>query len=162
MKQIIRTNWKERSKMMMGMEPVMQMTQRMTCPGCGQVSGDDGKLEHGFDCPYSQRNSVYLRLTELEKKYYDCPECGESRCVDLNEMDFFECRRCRTQFSGSELADCKNPKEACLFRGEEWPKWVFVLERKGEGKFRNNVLIADLKANISRAEKRIQCLDRSR
>lgn len=138
------------------------MTQRMTCPECKQVSGDDGKLEHDSDCPYWQRNSAYLQLTELEKEYYDCPKCGEYRCVHVNERDFFECRRCRAQFSRSELADRKKPKEAYLFRGEELAIRVFILENKGEGKFCNNALIANLKANMTRAEERIQCFDRDR
>ena len=93
------------------------------CPACG-------KTECGHDCPG-------LRLKNLRdcQKRLICPVCPEN-AVDINTSDYYECRKCHTQFS-TGFADSENPERTFL----DDPKCddliqVSILKKKGREKIR--------------------------
>lgn len=72
-----------------GMYANTRIIQAIKCPVCGQKEG------HAPGCLQAQLDHL-LTL----QRHMPCPKCGE-RQVAVNSDDFFECRKCNTQFSTS-------------------------------------------------------------
>ncbi len=118
-----------------------RLRQIARCPHC------DGTVEeHSEGCPV-------LRLESLRdrQKHIHCPKCN-SKSVDANKSDFYECRACHTQYSlvsGPKVT----AETAVLVIDEDAPitvgvRTVYVLAEKGKGEFPYDEIIADLRKRL--------------
>lgn len=116
-----------------GMSPIIAMV--IPCPICQQWPCHP-------ECPYDN-----LMRTARNHHRLDCPTCGKHE-VDRNEMDFWECRSCHTQFCSSGIADTANPQKLLLITNLDsldGYEWVYVMEKKGKKKFPHDQLVKNLK-----------------
>jgi len=94
--------------------------------------------EHSSECPQG-----HIQNLHEWRERYNCPKCGAEITVELNKIDLFECRDCKTQFS-LIYSTSKEVERAVLQRcmGVEeegdhpYPLTVIVLSFKGSGEFR--------------------------
>ncbi len=121
----------------MRLEMGMGLEHQMLCIIC-----DEPMPDHKSDC-------VALRCEEEAERRIEhkCPACRKW-AVGLNDGDYFECRKCNTQFSASMVCAGEDPdtleKAFILKRNDEWPIEVLVMKNKGIGKFPHDEKLAQL------------------
>lgn len=130
---------------MLSMSHGMGFRQICRCTICGESVED-----HATDCPQGQ-------LENLQNEHWvmQCTEC-KVVAVDINIHDFFECRRCHTQFcSGSHMdhgqrkVTLEHPQTCELIQ-------VVVLEAKGDGRFKFDEQMMRARKAIDLARKRTE------
>ena len=115
----------------------------MPCPACGKT-----ECEH--DCP-----RLLLKKLLDEKKRLICPICNEM-AVDINTSDYYECRKCHTQFS-TGVADFENPKKTILDDpGCDDLLYVSILNKKGQGKMRIDEAVKLAQKRYNNAIKKVK------
>lgn len=131
--------------MSMGLNLRLRLTLR--CEVCGEYvdeSASNGGHAHG--CPAFAREVLAKAI-----KRWSCPQCPGS--CELDEDDFFQCRKCKTRYSSGEIGDVPEPAnlpETILFyRGpdDDMPSHtkVRVLHHKGLGVFKPDRTLEELR-----------------
>ena len=103
---------------------IQRVIATIACPACEHEEG------HAEDCPRKQ-------LDEPLKDKHNCPECRATSSVEINAMDFLECRRCHIQFGRTDgLSEGSIVKKTHMYfrRERDWLP-VNVFELKGTGNF---------------------------
>lgn len=116
----------------------MEMVMTVPCPVCHAHNG------HNEGCERAGIERLNKLNTSLE-----CPKCI-SGTVGVNELDFYECRVCRVQFSSSPVSDTEKPENSVLLdpkKGETIE--VRVMQARGEGKFPIDEAITKLRKRIA-------------
>jgi len=120
----------------------MEMTQTQTlrrlqlCSICNQ-----GMDDHDVNCPFTHFEAAQSKLLN-----WTCPACRAPE-LDRNNMDWFECRKCRKQFSAGIVAG-KNASEdlpvTFIFphTGPQGHIKVVEMEELGSGNFPTDKLVA--------------------
>jgi len=125
----------------------MEMKIALVCPLCGTT--DDEK--HADDCLIGILKTFQKTIINTT-----CPLCGGSTTV--NQDDFFECRKCHTQFCRSNIVDSPNPEHSVLqIRGQLVA--VNVLVQKGKGNFHKDKHLEKLQEQVEAALKEKDRLD---
>jgi hypothetical protein len=124
--------------MKLEMRPILGQYQK--CPAC------DGYLhDHDEDCPQGKLTVFCREMALRERK---CPKCYEGR-VAVNKTDFYECRRCHVQFSAGLVAGGEDPaKLERTYLLADDAIGVLVMRNKGDGKFRDDEIVAMLRKEI--------------
>ena len=122
------------------MNMVVKNMVYIKCPVCGSPQG-----EHADDCPQAE----YNRLSALQS-FGLCPKCLENG-IDVNADDFWECRKCHTQFSGSGFGDTAEPEKTMTDNKDGQMITVIVLKAKGKGDFPIDKALASLQEQINKA-----------
>ncbi len=103
--------------------------------------------EHVDDCPVGR-----IERARLQQKHIPCPECDE-RAVDVNQSDFYECRKCHEQFCAGDYGEKADRKIVFLDDpAKEDLVLCFVLKKKGDGNFPLDKLIERLENQIKELE----------
>lgn len=116
----------------------------MECKVCYQSMED-----HASDCPQGRLNQVIQN-----ERSGKCPLClGKTQ---INKGDFWECRKCKTQFCSGAIVPGMAPRTKRNFHemesGEDFIR-VVELPDKGHGKFKIDEMIAFLREEIKRVKK---------
>jgi len=134
--------------LMVGMYMGIRLFQGIACRAC------DGFLhEHEEGCPQDKLTKF---CQEAALHEYRCPKCIGR--VAVNKGDFYECRKCRTQFSSGPACgeDVETLDIAFLMNDTDDYVKVAVMTSKGQGKFRNDEIIKALRQAVKRAVRRRQ------
>lgn len=116
------------------------MFQGIKCRAC------DGYMhDHEAECP--QRKLADF-CEESSRREHRCPKCHRGD-VALNKADFFECRKCHTQFSTSPACgeDAETLEHTYLLA--DTAIRVVVMTLKGDGKFMDDAVIAMLRRDVT-------------
>jgi len=97
--------------------------------------------DHAENCPH--RFTQYWVNRKLVIK---CPECGGS--VDINTDDFYECRKCHTQYSHSSLYGEDKGVVLLDFKNDKTIP-CHTLKEKGRGQITVDI-------ELAKAEKRVK------
>lgn len=109
--------------MIIGMSMSHGVMQIIRCEFCGSPDG-----EHAPGCLHAQLDHL-----ESLQRHIPCPNCGE-RAIGMNSDDYYECRKCSTQYStgaAGKDAPCHfldDPRASDLLVAAE-------LSYKGQGNF---------------------------
>lgn len=127
---------------MMGMGIRLEQRMILECTACGRSMSD-----HAQDCPQGALERLWNSVPRGR-----CPACHKADVLP-NRADFFECRRCRVQFSRGQACgeDCGNLKVRFLdIAGETDLVQVVRMDTPGTGDFpileRSELLRAKVKA----------------
>lgn len=131
---------------MVSMKLVLEPRQVLLCSHCDRPFGEEHDKS---DCPRAQ----IARLAQTRREY-PCPVCakrGDRGRVEVNAVDYFECRECHTQFSASETVCGEDPDTldtAHLLDTtyENRAIKVLVMKNPGEGKFKVDLAIQKIKS----------------
>jgi len=90
--------------------------------------------DHASGCPVGRLAALFAA-----EQSGPCPECRIGH-VTVNRMDFYECRKCHTQFCVSEVCGGEDPatlKTALIDITGADPYYglVYVMKNKGNGDF---------------------------
>jgi hypothetical protein len=104
-------------------------------------AGDGNPEHHEPNCP----RAALQRLCNTPGKriILSCPRCSKT-AIEINTSDFFECRKCHTQYSasitpGHITATLPHTRLIDWDRDDVVP--VAILPERGEGKFRFDRMI---------------------
>jgi len=125
----------------------LRLFQGIACHAC------DGFLhEHEEGCPQDMLTKFCQEAVLHE---YRCPRCFAGR-VAINKGDFFECRKCHTQFSSGPACgeDAETLDRAFLMNDTDDYVKVVVMTVKGNGKFRNDEIIKALRQSVRAARRK--------
>lgn len=126
---------------MMGMSMSLQLIQR--CVVCNE-SVDN----HASQCPVGLMDKVLDKLPQIK-----CPRCRGK--VSVNKGDFFECRKCHTQFTTGVFFHKPGTEQEYLhnLRGDDYIL-VVEMEEKGTGEFPIDKLLKDMEVRVKEARKK--------
>ena len=83
---------------------------------------------HAGGCPVAA-----LKHAQEAQLFLECPKCQRA-AVDANAHDYYECRKCNSQFSRAAHHEGEGERITLISeKGRALP--VIVLANKGEGKF---------------------------
>lgn len=117
----------------------------MSCIICEQPTE-----EHDPDCPMHRLAVLQAKVSKIT-----CPQCHKGT-VDINEGDWYECRKCHTQYSAGAIVPYKGklPKAVLIDFDDNRAFDVLILPDKGHGKIRIDLQIKELGRIVRNAQRR--------
>ncbi len=122
----------------------LRVTVSLQCPHCRESIN-----AHSPNCPaHDLQKLVEKRMASTGL----CPVCKkESASVELNAGDFYECRKCHTQFSTAESGSAEEDWTWLTINGEFII--VIVLKDKGKGDFPLDKLFEEARQRLKKKRK---------
>lgn len=106
------------------------------CTICGESIED-----HAPSCPELRCKELADRMSHIE-----CPHCYKGT-VEVNRGDYYECRKCHTQFTSGEAVIGHDPatleRTALIDYDENRVIPVLILPEKGHGEIRIDILLKE-------------------
>jgi hypothetical protein len=139
---------------MMGLGLGMNIEQIIICEVCGR-----GIHEHTpRECPMASMDAL-----SRARKTWNCPGCHASRSLEVNDGDFFECRKCRAVYaSGLGAGDPPDEKrEVLIDLDANEAITVFRLPGLGAGKYPIDKTFKTLRA-MAREMKRARAAEKAK
>lgn len=108
----------------MGLGLGLQLRQYQKCRLCKQPMD-----EHASDCPIGLKEQLLDKRPQIS-----CPKCNGK--VEINKSDWYECRKCHTQYSTGMVAPESEEQEVFLIDWNNDNRMnAKVLTEKGQGQF---------------------------
>lgn len=129
---------------MMSMSMVPQIRILQLCVICGE-----SVQEHHKDCPCTRLEKALDARPEIS-----CIVCKRGK-VDINRSDFFECRKCHTQFTSGEYDPGGSEEKQEVIHNCNGDIYINVKKMllKGEGDFPKDTLLKQLQDAVKQAKK---------